>query len=89
MILVDSLMDLSCRRFARHVAMEVEPLGGGFYRRLQFWVHWAICPFCRRYWKELKAIGDLQRASSAVHFHPVVRMADIKDRLKKKLIEHS
>ena len=89
MNLIDSLMDFSCKRFARHIALGVEPLGGGPYRRLQFWIHWVICPFCKRYWKEIKAIGGLQRAHSALQHHPTLRLTAFKDRLKKNLIKEA
>jgi hypothetical protein len=86
MNLLDSLMDFSCKRFARHVATGVEPLGGGLYAKLQFWIHWAICPFCRRYWKELNEIAEIQRMHSEVRNHPAVRLTNIKQRFKEKLI---
>jgi hypothetical protein len=89
MTLIDSLMDFSCKRFARHVASGVDPLGGGPYRRLQFYIHWLICPFCKRYWKEIKEIGNIQRVNSAAPYQPTVRMADVKDRLKQKLIKRA
>jgi hypothetical protein len=85
MNLLESLIDFSCKRFARHVATGVEPLGGGHYARFQFWIHWAICPFCRRYWKELNAIGEIQRKHSDLRNHSAVRMSDVKQRLKEKL----
>ena len=56
-----NLTALTCKEFSRHVAGGVEPIRGGFYRRLQFLTHWLICEYCRRYWKELRALGRLQR----------------------------
>jgi len=87
MILVDSLTSFTCKRFSRHVAMEVQPLDGGFYNKLLFWVHWAICPFCKRYWEEMKAIGEIQKANSAFAHHPAVKISEVKQRLKEKLLK--
>ena len=80
--------NMSCQRFARHVAMGTEPLGGGPYRRFHFWLHYAICPFCRRYWKEIKQIGAAQKAMSDLSHHPAVKIIQIKSRLQNKLKQH-
>lgn len=87
MTLVDSVMGCTCKRFARHVAMGVKPPGEGLYTRFQFWLHWAICPFCRRYWEEVKAIGQIQKAQSALSRHPAVRISEVKQRLKARLLK--
>jgi hypothetical protein len=89
MTLVDSLTSFTCKRFSHHVATGLRPLEGGFYGKMQFWIHWAICPFCRRYWKEMEAIAELQRANTAAEGPPATRMTDIKARLKKNLMERS
>ncbi len=89
MTLVDSLTSFTCKRFSRHVAMGVQPLEGGLYGKVQFWIHWAICPFCRRYWNEMNAIGDLHRAHNDLSKRAAVRMLDIKSRLKKNLMKGS
>ena len=81
--------NMSCKRFARHVATGVEPLDGGFYRRFLFWLHWAICPFCRRYWEEISAIGQIQRARSALSKHPAVLISEVKARLKERLLKRA
>jgi hypothetical protein len=73
--------NMSCRRFARHVSAETEPLGGP-YRWFHFWLHWAVCPFCRRYWEEIRALGAAQRALPR---HPASQLRDIKSRLVEKL----
>jgi len=65
--------------------MGMEPLGGGPYRHFHFWLHWAICPFCRRYWKELKQIGAAHKAMNDLSRHPVVKVAQVKNRLQVKL----
>jgi hypothetical protein len=85
MILVDSLMSFTCRRFSRHVATGIEPLSGGVYDKVQFWAHWAICPFCRRYWKEMEAISLVHISNTAKQVLPPARSADLKARLKKNL----
>jgi len=59
--LYEHLTAFTCKQFSHHVASGVLPLEGGLYRRFQFWVHWVICPFCRRYWKEISALGETQR----------------------------
>src|SRR5689334_6074967 len=87
MTLVDSLTSFTCKRFSRHVAAEVQPLGGGFYNKVLFWIHWAICPFCRRYWEEIKAMGQVQKVNSALAKPPAVRIAEVKQRLKEKLLK--
>jgi len=68
---------MSCRRFARHVG-GVEPLDA--YRRFHFFLHWAVCPFCRRYWRELREITSLQRAGV-----PPEKVESLKRRLKDSL----
>ncbi len=79
---IDSLlMKVSCRMFAQHISSEM-PLPQGLSARLFFWVHWAVCPFCRRYWAEIKALGDLQRATSRLANHPIVKLPELKSRLK-------
>jgi hypothetical protein len=86
MNLLDSLMDFSCKRFARHVAVGVEVSAAtGLYQRAQFWIHCMICPFCRRYWEEIKALGDLQRMSSELAKHPVIQLSELKSRLKQNI----
>jgi hypothetical protein len=77
-------MKVSCRMFARHISSG-SPLPGGSSDRFFFWIHWAVCPFCRRYWAEIKAIGELQRAHSQLANHPVVKLPEIKNRLKENL----
>jgi len=86
MTLVDSLTAFTCKRFSRHVASELLPLEGGLYAKVQFWIHWAICPFCRRYWKEINAIDQLQHATRAGR-DPALNMTDVKMRLKKNLMK--
>jgi hypothetical protein len=81
--------NMSCKRFARHVSSLVEPLEGGLYSRFHFWLHWTICPFCRRYWEELKAIGQIQKANSALSRHPAVKIPEVKQRLKEKLLKRA
>jgi len=78
------LMKVSCRKFARHISSE-GPLPGGPSDRLFFWIHWAVCPFCRRYWEEIKALGELQRAGSRLAKHPLVELPKLKNRLKENL----
>ena len=78
--------NMSCKRFARHIASGVEPLAGGLYSRFHFWLHWAVCPFCRRYWDEIRAIGHVQKKNSALANHPAVKIPDVKRRLKEKLL---
>src|SRR5712692_10566656 len=85
MTLVDSLMSFTCKRFSRRVATGIQPQEGGLYGKAQFWIHWAICPFCRRYWKEMDAIARLQKSESALKSLPADRMTDVKARLKKNL----
>lgn len=87
MSLLDSLMGMTCRRFARHVANGEESLGGGPYRRLQFWIHWTICPFCKRYWKEIREINRLHRSMSALANHPAVQLPLLKRRLTEGLLK--
>ena len=87
MSLLDSLMGFTCQRFARHVANGEEPLGGGLYPRLQFWIHWMICPFCRRYWKEIKEIGRVHRTMNALALHPAIKMPQLKRRLFEQIIK--
>jgi hypothetical protein len=83
---IDWLTDqMSCKQFARHVASEVDPLPGGWTNRFHFWRHWAICPFCRRYWEEVKAIGEVQRHAAALRHHPAVRIPEIQNRIKANL----
>ena len=84
---LDWLDRLSCKRFARHVSSGIEPLPGGLYKRFHFWLHWFICPFCRRYWEEIKAMGLLQRTNSAMSYHPAVKIPEVKRRLKEKLLK--
>lgn len=75
-------MDISCRQFALRVSNGELPLAG---QRVPFWLHWVICPFCRRYWKEMRAIGRTHRANAALSRHPVIVMAQVKARLKDRL----
>lgn len=85
--LVDWLMEnMSCKRFTRHVASE-QPLEGGVYRRIHFWVHWAICPFCRRYWAEIRALGELHRKNARLDRHPALKLPEIKNRIRSRLKE--
>jgi hypothetical protein len=67
------------------VATEVEPLKGGTFRWLHFWVHWAICPFCRQYWNELKIIGAEVQKLRSLSSHPVVKINEIKKRIREKI----
>jgi hypothetical protein len=76
--------NMSCRRFARHVAKGEEPSGGP-YPRFHFYLHWAVCPFCRRYWREIKQIGAAQRVLSQLSSHPAVKLLLVKQRLSDKL----
>jgi hypothetical protein len=76
--------NMSCRSFARHVANGEEPLEGP-YRRFHFYLHWAVCPFCRRYWREIQQIGAAQRALSQISSHPAVKLLLVKQRLSDKL----
>jgi hypothetical protein len=76
--------NMSCRRFAKHVANGEELLQGP-YRRFHFYLHWAVCPFCRRYWNEIKRIGAAQKALSDLTHHPAVKLIQIKSRLQEKL----
>lgn len=76
---------LSCKRFARHVAGEADPSVEGLQGRVLFWLHWAVCPFCRRYWKEIREMGKIQRAWSSLENHPAVKIGEMKRRLKEKL----
>ncbi len=77
--LVDSI---SCQRFARQVASNVESLEGGPFRWLHFWVHWFICPFCRQYWSELKKIGAEMKKLRTGTNHPIVKINEIKNRIR-------
>jgi len=67
----------------------VLPLEGGLYATFQFWIHWAICPFCRRYRKEINEIAKIQRTQSNLRNHPAVRVLEVKQRLKEKLIRRA
>lgn len=78
--------NVSCKRFAHHVAAGERPLEGGLYRKMHFWLHWAVCPFCRRYWKEIQALGEVQRANSVIAKHPAVKLPEVKARLKERLM---
>ena len=80
-------MGMTCQRFARHVANGEELLAGGPYRRLQFWFHWMVCPFCKRYWKEIREINRLHRSMSALAHHPAVRLPFLKRRLTEGLLK--
>ncbi|HVO32547.1 MAG TPA: hypothetical protein VMU17_01450 [Elusimicrobiota bacterium] len=80
-MLDDVLYHMSCKQFARQVAAGVLPMRG-MTGRFHFWMHWAICPFCRRYWREIHEIGALQQAQCALANHPAVKISDVKKRLK-------
>jgi len=80
---------MSCKRFARQVASGVESLPGGFRARFDFWIHWIICPYCRKYWEEMKTLGEVHRAAAALQNHPAVKISDIKKRLKEKLVRRT
>lgn len=86
---LDRLDRLSCKRFARQVSSLAEPRGGGLYSRFHFWLHWAICPFCRRYWDEIRAIGQVHKANSAMSRHPAIKLAEVKQRLKNNLLKRA
>jgi hypothetical protein len=75
---------MTCKSFARQVAGSEGP-SGGLAERFHFWLHWFICPFCRRYWEELAALGEVQRARVSLSSHPAIRIPEIKTRLKENL----
>lgn len=79
------MKNMSCKTFARHIADGEQPLEGGFYKRFHFWLHWLVCPFCRRYWEEIKALGDLARGKTIVSKHPAVKIPEIKNRIRENL----
>lgn len=81
------MTNMSCKRFAQFVANGEIPLGGGPYRQFHFWLHWAICPFCRQYWREIKAISVSARSPRALKKLSAVKIAEIKKRLRGKLIQ--
>ena len=76
-------MRVSCRKFAMHVSSE-DPIPGGFSMRIYFWIHWMVCPFCRRYWKEIREIGRIHKTLMARH--PAVRIPQFKQQLKDALL---
>lgn len=75
-------MTITCRQFARSVAGGTPGGSETSPRRFFYWWHWLICPFCRRYWTELRMIRDEARKRSAAMN---VDMEKIKDRLKERL----
>lgn len=51
--------------------------------RIYFWIHWVVCPFCRRYWKEIREIGRIHR--SLMSRHPAARIPIFKQHMKEAL----
>ncbi len=78
--------NMSCKTFARHVANGEQVLEGGVYKRFHFWLHWLVCPFCRRYWAEVKELGTLHKAQSTLAKHPAVKIPEVKARIREKLM---
>ncbi len=76
--------ELTCKQFARHIA-GAEPLDPSITSRYPFWLHWFICPFCRRYWREIREIGRIQRKQMALSRWTDRRLSDFKKQLKQKL----
>jgi hypothetical protein len=75
---------LNCKQFARQVATATVPLSKTS-DPLGFWAHYVICPFCRRYWREIRALGEIQKANAALPRHPAVQLHAVKDRLRQEL----
>lgn len=77
---------MSCRRFARSVSGGSFAMGGPSYGRLYFWMHWMMCPFCRRFWREILVLGRIQRARVRQADPERARVAAVKARLKQRMI---
>ncbi len=54
-------MDLNCKEVTRHIASDGS-VGSGWLYRLQVELHVFLCHKCRRYKKQMQAIGAAARA---------------------------
>jgi hypothetical protein len=67
--------------------MGIEPPRNGLRGRLHFWCHWVWCPYCRQYWDEIRVLGAAARSQYVLRHHPAVKLAEVKARMKAKLME--
>lgn len=76
--------NVTCRQFARQAAAGFT-LERSLYRRFHFRLHWLVCPFCRRYEKEIRAMGREARRLARLDRHLSVHLQEAKSRLKNRL----
>ena len=75
-------MAISCREAARKIASD--EITESRWTRLSAWLHLFHCPLCRRYMKQLRAIGD-----GARNRWRLGQESEIVEKLERQVLERS
>ncbi len=73
----------NCKEVSKIIASD-ELEGSGPGKRLSVWLHLLMCKYCRRYFRQIRAVGEVTRAMHAAR--PTQDEAAKLERIKERLL---